>query len=277
MHEPLDDAHYVMCKQMQRIERLLILGCSARKRAEQTLLPAIERYDGPPFRLLRRYLSHSDNELRVYVLSAEYGLVAGEQAISYYDQRMTRERAAELRPQVAATLKRVLAEEVHRAESERHVFVSFGRTYYDAVGDACDSTPNRVIVTRATGSPGIRLTQLHSWLYGVTSREQGFTPRHDVHSAIKLRGVEVATDAKLVMETARRSLEQNGDVRTGGDSWYVKVAEKRVGPKWLVSLMTGLPVGTFHTDEARRVLHRLGIEVHLDPCPTRSQNLTRKS
>jgi len=37
-------------------QRLLILSCSQRKRPDPSLLPAIERYNGPPFQVLRRYL-----------------------------------------------------------------------------------------------------------------------------------------------------------------------------------------------------------------------------
>ena len=43
--------------------------------------------------------------------------------------------------------------------------------------------------------------------------------------------------------------------------WYVQVDDQQVPPKWLVSKLTGLPVNAFHTNEARRVLHQLGIEV----------------
>jgi hypothetical protein len=35
---------------------MLILACSRRKRPDEGLLPAIERYDGPAFRVLRHFL-----------------------------------------------------------------------------------------------------------------------------------------------------------------------------------------------------------------------------
>ena len=35
---------------------MLILACSRRKRPDEGLLPAIERYDGPTFCVLRRFL-----------------------------------------------------------------------------------------------------------------------------------------------------------------------------------------------------------------------------
>jgi hypothetical protein len=36
--------------------RMLILACSQRKLLDEGLLPAVERYDDPAFRVLRRFL-----------------------------------------------------------------------------------------------------------------------------------------------------------------------------------------------------------------------------
>lgn len=55
-------------------DRLLILSCSRRKRLDTDLLPAIERYDGPAFRVLRRFLRERPFEAPdVLILSAEHG------------------------------------------------------------------------------------------------------------------------------------------------------------------------------------------------------------
>ena len=60
--------------------RLLILSCSQRKRETQEPLPAIERYNGPLFFVLRRFLRECPRQARqldVYILSAAYGLIPG--------------------------------------------------------------------------------------------------------------------------------------------------------------------------------------------------------
>jgi hypothetical protein len=68
--------------------RLLILSCSQRKRPDAILLPALERYDGPMFRVLRKFLRENPSkELHpdVYILSAQFGLISADQLIPIPD------------------------------------------------------------------------------------------------------------------------------------------------------------------------------------------------
>src|SRR5438034_6245695 len=54
-----------------RSRRVLVISCSERKRSVQGPLAAIDRYDGPAFRVVRRYLRETqDRALKVYILSA---------------------------------------------------------------------------------------------------------------------------------------------------------------------------------------------------------------
>ena len=58
--------------------RLLILACSQRKQASCEPLPAIDRYNGPLFLVLRRFMRECPRQARlldVYILSAAYGLI----------------------------------------------------------------------------------------------------------------------------------------------------------------------------------------------------------
>ena len=91
-------------------DRLLILACSQRKRPDKGLLPAVERYDGPAFRVLRRFLRHSPSKAPdVLILSAEHGLIPHDLPIAAYDRKMAPTRAHELRPLVLAELGRMTA------------------------------------------------------------------------------------------------------------------------------------------------------------------------
>lgn len=89
---------------------MLILACSQRKRPDEELLPAVERYDGPAFRILRRFLRERPSQAPdVLILSAEHGLIPHDLPIALYDRKMTPARARELRPLVLAKLDRLTA------------------------------------------------------------------------------------------------------------------------------------------------------------------------
>src|SRR5437764_14093390 len=83
---------------------LLLVACSQRKRDTPGLLPAIERYDGPIFRLIRRFRRYRPTGPTVAILSAAFGLIPADHPIPWYDRRMTPARAHALRPDVERAL-----------------------------------------------------------------------------------------------------------------------------------------------------------------------------
>jgi hypothetical protein len=240
------------------MNRLLILSCSRSKRAEAELLPAYERYDGPPFRLLRRYLNTSTNIPNIRILSAEYGLISYDSHIPNYERMMTAQRAQELRPQVTEELNKLL--KVNNRKNSHRVFIYLGKDYLKLLEGSSIFSP-KCVVKVAAGPPGKRLADLYSWLYG----ESSLPGRHFVAKQLKdnvhIRGFTIRLKREEVLDVARRSITNDSENRVGFHSWYVLVDDTRVSPKWLVSLLTGLPVSAFHSDEARRVLSELGMEV----------------
>jgi hypothetical protein len=144
---------------MRMQKRLLILSCSRAKNSYGTLLPAIERYDGPMFRILRSYLrSTPRNYLEIWILSAEYGLISCDERIALYDRCMTQQRAQELRSSVAACLASKLASG-HYAE----VLICAGRNYVNAMGQFRESQGTNIRF--APGRLGYKLAALKSWLH----------------------------------------------------------------------------------------------------------------
>lgn len=140
------------------MQRLLILACSQRKRPEASPLPAIERYDGPAFRVLRRYCRLiQDSELIVYVVSAEFGLISAKKTIPTYDRRMISERAEDLRPFVAAAFRAAI---IRHQPSE--IFICAGKFYLQALDCLAENGPGLSI---AGGGQGKRLTSLKAWLH----------------------------------------------------------------------------------------------------------------
>ncbi len=139
---------------------MLIIACSQRKSLEPGLLPALERYDGGSYRLLRkakreRYLPE---RLDVTILSAKYGLITASTFIATYEQRMTRERARELHAQTVQTLQNYAQQHCYR-----DVYVDLGQDYYPAIGDVSKIFANASIIY-AQGKIGERLARVKHWL-----------------------------------------------------------------------------------------------------------------
>ena len=143
--------------------RLLIVACSRAKRPDAGSLPAIDRYDGPAFRLLRRARGAGLLiDVQVYILSAKYGLIDEGWMIHDYDQVMTPARAAELASSVSLTLWRWLGQ-----NDCSDVFVNVGRGYAPALAGFDEwCLQHGIIVTQAAGGIGERLTQTRAWLEG---------------------------------------------------------------------------------------------------------------
>jgi hypothetical protein len=109
---------------------MLVLACSRRKRPDEGFLPAIERYEGPAFRVLRRFLRERPaGAPDVLILSAEHGLIAYDLPIATYDREMTPARARDLRPLILAELGRIVD-----VQAPRETLIFAGRHYLTALG-----------------------------------------------------------------------------------------------------------------------------------------------
>jgi len=239
--------------------RLLIMSCSQRKQSAPGLLPAGERYDGPAFWVLRRFLRERPNDgehLDVFILSAAYGLIPAERLITNYDQVMTPQRAAELHSEVLTTFAKLIR------TGYTELCLAMGKRYLAALECWLGLVPPDVSVTVAEGPQGMQLAQLKCWLWAGTSEGIGDKQREiQLRGVARLRGVELRLTSAQVLEQARGALVRDS---TGADcfrEWYVNLDGQPVAPKWLVRVLTGLPVSTFTTGDARRVLCQLGLHV----------------
>lgn len=139
----------------------MIVACSQRKRIDDGLLPAIERYDGGNFRVLRKAKREGvwTNAIDVLILSAKYGLIDADTLIANYEQRMNRSRAIAMKEQVTQTLKKYA---VQRAYSE--IYLELGQDYYVALEEITEIySVSKVIHSR--GRIGERLRNLKCWLF----------------------------------------------------------------------------------------------------------------
>jgi hypothetical protein len=139
-------------------DRLLLISCSKRKRTGYKLMRAIDRYDGPAFYVLRRYLRETDDrQLRIYILSAEFGIINLRKPIPDYDRLMTHSRARELRKQTTRSMRSIL-----QKTRCTELFICTGAVYEDAID--IPYLKETVSVTVAARGQGPKLSSLHSWL-----------------------------------------------------------------------------------------------------------------
>lgn len=163
--------------------RLLILGCSAAKRHDAGLMPALERYDGPAFRVLRKARREGviDEDTRVRILSAKFGLFGEGELILDYDQLMTPKQAELLAPTVTWSLYRWMREHPDCAD----VFVNLGQAYLPAIaGFEGWCGRNGIVCTMASGGIGTRCGQMRAWLGDGHGRTRTDTDIH--HPAFDL-------------------------------------------------------------------------------------------
>lgn len=219
------------------------------------MLPALERYDGPAFQVLRKFIIECPTEARkldIRILSAKFGLIPADRPIPFYDKPMTARRAIALRPAVSAEVERLLEQRIYQK-----LLINVGQNYHPALAGFESLAPDDLEVTQASGSSGRRQTILRDWLRGKPQPLAPVSPQ----GRARIRGIEIALAPEEVMKRAFQALVSGKGSPHAYQSWYVQVEGRRVSPKWLVSQLTGLPVRAFVSDEARRVLAQLGIEV----------------
>jgi hypothetical protein len=142
---------------MTESRNLLVLGCSATKTNPSGIVPAINLYDGPTFKVLRSFLRDYrwPSNLSVAVLSAKYGLIGALTQIGSYNQRMTEKRASQLNPEVTAAL-------VDLGSDHGRIDLVMGRGYLESIDVPEVQTISKVRFTE--GPIGEKLNRLHRLL-----------------------------------------------------------------------------------------------------------------
>ena len=153
---------------------LLIISCSQRKIETPGLLPAIDRYDGPTYRTLRKFCPDGlpPLNLDVVIISAKYGLLRSKQLIESYDQRMTEKRADELRPKVQVELKALIQgrrECPFSLGAYDQVFINLGKTYMRTLEGFHWGLLSTL---EASGGIGQKTSQMKTWLERLFQKEQ---------------------------------------------------------------------------------------------------------
>lgn len=140
---------------------LLIIPCSKRKAGlPGAKIPAIDLYDGPFYRIIRKaFREHGKpDSLDIMLLSAKYGLIAHDEVITKYDQKITISRAKALSSPVRARLKDEL-----KGNRYEKVFINLGKLYMLALDSSKDLLDEQKVCC-ASGRIGERMQQLRDWI-----------------------------------------------------------------------------------------------------------------
>src|SRR5713101_1569240 len=176
---------------------LVILGCSKRKRRTSRLLPAIDRYDGPIFQVLRKRIREApETSPDTFVLSGRFGLIPGTFPIPRYDRRLAYDDHATLRLHVEAQLKQTLDQ--LQPES---LFVSVGCRYWLLLEEPLMRQVAQSKLVVATGGIGGRASQLAHWL-GLGEDEARDTVARPARGEAVLLGTTVRLRRAEVLQKA---------------------------------------------------------------------------
>jgi hypothetical protein len=209
-------------------------------------IPAIDLYDGPLFRTLRRAVALSCEPVDVWILSAKHGLVPASELLSPYDEQLNVARASELTTRVR--------EQWTHGPGRAHwnsMLVAVGAVYEQALTQIWPMLSPTIAVQISRGTIGRRASTLRRWL--------GVRDTDATQSGTKLTSLVPAISADDVLDIATRVQTQR--VHDELQGWFVSVGEVRVPVKRLVSAVTGVPVSRFRTADAIRFLRNVGIQV----------------
>ncbi len=140
--------------------KLLLVSCSKKKKPYYTKdgIPAIELYDGPQFKILRKYLDIPN--LDIYIISAKYGLVGSLDYIELYDMEMTAKRAEELKNTINKSLDSIFEQNQYS-----EVLINLGKNYLRALDGFTKKLNNQDCnIVIISGRIGERLHRMKKWL-----------------------------------------------------------------------------------------------------------------
>ncbi|HET9712767.1 MAG TPA: hypothetical protein VFP64_12815 [Pyrinomonadaceae bacterium] len=235
---------------------LVILSCSRRKKRTSRPIPAIDRYDGPLFQVLRKHIrERPEVPPATYVLSGRFGLIDAEFPTPRYSHRLTAADIPILQNSVDSQIKKAV-EKIQPAS----VFVSVGSQYWPLLDESLsrEFASEKLII--ASGSIGGRASQLAHWLRLSEPRTNNVPIGQPCGKATLLGTTVRLTPSEILCNANEaRSVDPEGALRF--QTWFVELGNERVAPKWLASILFDKPVFRFRTSDARRVLTDLGLSI----------------
>lgn len=152
------------------MRRLLMISSSTAIRPNPGLIPALDRYDGPVYRLLRAHRDEGHRLPIILILSASYGLISGKHPIpaDQSDERLTGSKARRaVHDRARDELRRAwwTAQDRYMVAGKLHteVFLALAPRFEPDISPHL-SEPVEPVYTAAHGPMGEQLQQLKDWL-----------------------------------------------------------------------------------------------------------------
>lgn len=222
-------------------------------------MPAVERYDGPLFRVLRRYLDDPSGQVpSIWVLSAKHGVISGDARIRDYDHQLKDPSSAPFLRLVGSGLS-----EAYQKEPWDEALVFGGRAYREALSVSAAALRPSPPLRLVGGSIGGQASRLRRWLRAESMNTTVVDQKRN--RTVRMGGITVSSRAAEVLELAA---SRAGDDPASGrfESWCVDTRVGPVAPKWITSMLFKKPVSSFRTADARRALEKLGVVVRHADC-----------
>lgn len=152
---------YLKNNVFNKIERkkLLIISCSARKKKLSHPAPALEVYDGPIFKLLRKNINPRLHNVDVRIISAKYGLITPKTCIMYYDKLISRKEAHEWNGKIVKSLKTLI-----QKNNYSEIFICLGKRYLPVINGLEEHLPEDCELLYARGGIGKKMKQTKEWI-----------------------------------------------------------------------------------------------------------------
>ena len=142
----------------------MIISCSNSKDPRPGLLPALERYTGAWYQVikkLKRERRFPDN-LDILIISAKYGLIDSDTEIENYDQKMKLPRARELRESILNKLTDILSETRYE-----NILINLGCSYMEVISGFEKIVPVATRVSILQGTIGPRKRDMRKWILSI--------------------------------------------------------------------------------------------------------------
>ncbi|EIJ65735.1 hypothetical protein BD31_I0838 [Candidatus Nitrosopumilus salaria BD31] len=144
---------------LMKPKKLLVVSCSQRKKIEMNRMPAVEMYDGPMFRMIRKHKPFNYNGVDLLIVSAKYGLIRPTQQITNYDKRLSSDQIPTLQKKTLIKL-----EKFTKNENYNEVMLSMGKDYLCLFDGIDNVLPKKCVVKTTKGKIGQKLHSTKIWL-----------------------------------------------------------------------------------------------------------------